>query len=125
MAYADFDESTNALGFEKNWAPHAKDFDQSGESFIWKGGKGKNLIGAINYLASEGLNVFSFLTFNVDGDDRNIFPQLLKVSKDQYEAYASIKKNKKAWETMFHKTRYDVSKLDQWERIFEYAESNS
>ena len=123
LAYTDFDESTNALGFEKNWAPHAKDFDQSGESFVWKGGKGKNLIGAINYLAKEGLNVFSFLTFNVDGDDRNIFPQLLKVSKDQYEAYASIKKNKQAWETMFHKTRYDVSKLDQWERIFEYAES--
>ena len=64
-------------GFEKDWEPHAKDFDESASPFLWQKTKGKNLLGAINYLASERLNVFSFLTFNVDGDDRNIFPQLL------------------------------------------------
>ncbi|MEM6380419.1 MAG: putative collagen-binding domain-containing protein, partial [Bacteroidota bacterium] len=69
-----------------------------------------------------GLNVFSFLTFNVDGDDRNIFPYLLKVPVDEYEAYANNKKNLEAWATQFHKTRFDVSKLEQWERIFEYGE---
>jgi len=63
------------------------------------------------------------LTFNVDGDDRNIFPYLLKKPVSDYEAYASDKKNKEAWENFFHKTRLDVSKLDQWERIFEYAET--
>ena len=123
LAYTNFDMSTNALGFEKIWAPHAKDFDESASPFLWQKTKGKNLLGAINYLASERLNVFSFLTFNVDGDDRNIFPQLLKVPTEDYETYASVKKNKEAWETMFHKTRFDVSKLDQWERIFEYAET--
>ncbi|MCF7561560.1 DUF5060 domain-containing protein [Sabulilitoribacter multivorans] len=123
LAYTDFDVSTNALGFQKTWIPHAKDFDNSALPYVWQEYKGKNLLGAINYLASEELNVFSFLTFNVDGDDRNIFPHLLKVPIEEYEAYASVKKNKEAWETMFHKTRFDVSKLDQWERIFEFAET--
>ena len=122
LAYSDFDVSTNALGFQKQWQPHAKDFEETATPFLWQEGKGKNLLGAINYLASEELNVFSFLTFNVDGDDRNIFPHLLKVPIEDYETYASVKKNKEAWETKFHKTRFDVSKLDQWERIFEYAE---
>lgn len=123
LAYTDIDVSTNALGFQKSWQPHSKDFDESAEPFVWQESKGKNLLGAINYLASEGLNVFSFLTFNVDGDDRNVFPHLLKVPVEDYEAYASVKKNKEAWERMFHKTRFDVSKLDQWERIFEFAET--
>ena len=123
LAYSDFDASTNALGFQKEWGPHAKDFDKTAKPFLWQGGKGKNLLGAINYLASEKLNVFSFLTFNVDGDDRNIFPYRLKVPIEDYETYAGNKKNKEAWETLFHKTRFDVSKLDQWERIFEYAET--
>ena len=123
LAYNDIDVATNALDFQKTWAPHAKDFDTSATSFLWQQDKGKNLLGAIRYLADEGLNVFSFLTFNVDGDDRNVFPHLLKVPIENYETYASVKKNKEAWETMFHKTRFDVSKLDQWERIFEYAET--
>ncbi|NER17822.1 DUF5060 domain-containing protein [Spongiivirga citrea] len=123
LAFTDIDVSTNALDFQKAWEPHARDYDESAAPFVWQETKGKNLLGAINYLASEGLNVFSFLTFNVDGDDRNIFPHLLKVPVKEYEAYASIKKNKEAWETMFHKTRFDVSKLEQWERIFEFAET--
>ncbi|WP_136480736.1 DUF5060 domain-containing protein [Cognatitamlana onchidii] len=123
LAYTDFDVSTNALGFQKNWEPHARDFEENAAPYLWQERQGKNLLGAIDYLASEELNVFSFLTFNVDGDDRNVFPYLLKVPIKEYETYASVKKNKEAWETMFHKTRFDVSKLDQWERIFEYAET--
>lgn len=123
LAYSDFDVSTNALGFQKKWQPHAKDFDATAAPFVWQKNKGQNLLGAINYLSNEGLNVFSFLTFNVDGDDRNVFPHLLKSTIVDYETYASKKKNKEAWETHFHKTRFDVSKLDQWERIFEYAET--
>ncbi|WP_202963278.1 DUF5060 domain-containing protein [Jejuia pallidilutea] len=89
LAYTDFDVSTNALGFQKAWEPHARDFDDSATPYLWQDTKGKNLLAAINYLASEALNVFSFLTFNVDGDDRNIFPHLLKVPIEEYEAYAA------------------------------------
>lgn len=123
LGYADFDAHTNALDFLKEWQPHAKDFTADAQPYVWQENKGKNLLGAINYLASEELNVFSFLTFNVDGDDRNIFPYLLNKPVTEYETYASDKKNLEAWETFFYKTRLDVSKLDQWERIFEYAET--
>lgn len=123
LGYEDFDASTNVFDFRKSWSFHEKDFQEEAKPYLWQGDKGKNLLGAIHYLASEELNVFSFLTFNVDGDDRNIIPHLLKVSNEEYEEYANVKKNKEAWDTYFHKTRFDVSKLDQWERIFEYAET--
>ncbi len=123
FAYEDFDATPNALGFRKNWEFHAKDFSIDAEPFTWQNGKGKNLLGAINYLASEELNVFSFLTFNIDGDDRNVFPYLLKVTETEYENYANEKKNLHSWDSLFYHDRLDVSKLDQWERIFEYAET--
>lgn len=122
FAYGDFDATTNVFDLQKNWAPHEKDFNEAASSFLWQGGKGKNLLGALEYLASEKLNVFSFLTFNVDGDDRNVFPYLLKTSEQEYTEYANTKKNIEAWRTHFHTTRLDVSKLEQWERILEYAE---
>lgn len=123
LGYEDFDATTNVFDFRKSWSFHEKDFQEDARPYLWQGEKGKNLLGAIHYLALEELNVFSFLTFNVDGDDRNIIPHLLKVSDEEYEEYANVKKNKEAWDTYFHKTRFDVSKLDQWERIFEYAET--
>ena len=123
LAYEDFDATPNVFGLRKNWQPHERDFTQDASPFLWQGEKGKNLLGAIHYLASEGLNVFSFLTFNVDGDDRNILPHLLKVSMEDYESYANEKPHKNAWDSLFHQTRFDVSKLEQWERIFEYAET--
>jgi hypothetical protein len=123
LAFEDIDATTNVFDLRKNWEFHATDFSDDAKSFTWQNDKGKNLLGAISYLASEELNVFSFLTFNVDGDDRNIFPYLLKVSADDYKTYADVKNNIEAWETLFYKTRFDVSKMDQWERIFEYAET--
>jgi hypothetical protein len=69
---------------------------QSGDP-TWKDGKGKGIIGAVNYLSSEGMNAFSFLTMNINGDDRNVFP---------YTSY----------QERYH---LDVSKLDQWEIVFE------
>jgi hypothetical protein len=123
LGFVDFDASTNVFDLRKEWAAHEQDFPEDGKPYLWQGQKGKNLIGAINYLASEELNVFSFLTFNVDGDDRNIIPHLLKVPFEEYEAYANVKKNVGAWDSLFHKTRFDVSKLAQWERIFDFAET--
>ena len=103
FAYEDFDATPNALGFRKSWSFHEQDFEESMRDYFWQGEKGKNLMGAINYLSSEYLNVFSFITFNVDGDDRNVFPYLLKVSHDEYESYANNKKNIGAWDSLFIK----------------------
>ncbi len=78
LAYADFDGDFKTDGhkdqFIKTWEPHVKDWNEGDPS--WQDGKGKGMIGAINYLASEGMNVFSFLTLNIEGDDRNAFPYL-------------------------------------------------
>jgi hypothetical protein len=101
LAYTDFDD-TVALKDNvplKTWQPHAKDYRPGDPT--WKGGKGKNLIGAMNYLAEKGLNAFSFLTYNAGGDGDNIWPFVERDSK-------------------FH---YDVSKLDQWGIVFSHAQS--
>ena len=123
LAYEDIDATPNVFDLLKNWGPHGKDFQKESEPFLWQGEKGKNILGAIHYLASEKLNVFSFLTFNVDGDNRNIIPHLLRVPMSNYEAYSNIKKNRGAWDSLIHKTRFDISKLEQWERVFAYAET--
>lgn len=102
LAYHDFDGNFKDDGHKdeliKTWAPHVKDW-KTGDP-TWQDGKGKGLIGAINYLASKGMNAFSFLPMNIAGDDRNVFPY---ISYDVYD-------------------RMDVSKLDQWEIVFEHAD---
>ncbi len=102
LAYADFDGDFKTDGkkdqFIKTWEPHVRDWREGDPS--WQGGKGKGMIGAINYLASEGMNVFSFLTLNINGDDCNAFPYL----------------------TYDERYRMDVSRLDQWEIVFEHGD---
>jgi hypothetical protein len=101
LAYRDFDGPFKTDGhkdnFIKSWEPHVRDWRPGDPT--WQNGKGKGLIGAINYLASEGMNVFSFLPMNIEGDDRNVFP---------YTNYDE-------------RLRMDVSRLDQWEIIFAHG----
>ncbi|MGC9345025.1 MAG: DUF5060 domain-containing protein, partial [Bacteroidales bacterium] len=102
LAYEDFDGNFHNDGHKdhlvKNWEPHLNDWKQGDPT--WKNGKGKAIIGAVNYLASEGMNAFSFLTMNIGGDDQNVFPFI------DYEIH----------------DRFDCSKLDQWEVVFEHAD---
>ena len=99
MAYSDFDD-TLALKRNvplKSWSPHVKDW-RAGDP-TWQGGKGKGLIGALNYLAAKGANSFSYLTYNAAGDGDNVWPFVARDEK-------------------FH---YDCSKLDQWGIVFDHA----
>ncbi len=102
LAFADFDGTFHRDGQKDNlvktWEAHLKDWKEGNPT--WKNGKGKAIIGAVNYLASKGMNVFSFLTLNIKGDDQNVFPFI------DYDTY----------------NRYDCSKLDQWEVVFEHAD---
>ena len=102
LAYVDFDgpfasDSRND-DLIKDWSPHLGDFNAGDPT--WSGGKGQGLIGALNYLASEEMNAVSFLTMNINGDDRNVFPYL------NYN----------------ERFRMDVSRLDQWEIVFSHAD---
>ncbi len=106
LAYDDFDNTPNAGNRRKSWGPHLQDW-QTGDP-VWQTTKGKGIIGAINYLASEGMNVFSFLVMNINGDDDNVFPFI--VYNDQTSPQDD-------------RMRYDVSKLAQWEIVFSHGES--
>ena len=81
----------------KSWGPHIGDW-QTGDP-TWKDGKGKGLIGAINYLSGKECNVFSFLTYNAGGDGDNVWPHISR--EDKYH--------------------FDCSKLDQWGIVFNHA----
>lgn len=101
LAYEDFD---NTIAMKPNvplkrFNAHLKDY-KTGDP-TWKDGKGKTLIGAINYLSGKGVNAFSFLTYNAGGDGDNVWPFVSRNDK-------------------FH---YDCSKLDQWQIVFDYAQS--
>jgi len=102
LAYRDFDGDFKTDGHKdnlvKDWKPHLFDW-RSGDP-TWQNGKGKGIIGALNYLASKGVNAVSFLTMNIGGDDQNVFPYV------RYDDYAHL----------------DVSRLEQWEIVFAHAQ---
>ncbi|MFH0946871.1 MAG: DUF5060 domain-containing protein [Planctomycetota bacterium] len=91
LAYSGFDQTPNS----HYYAPHAGDW-RTGD-LDWKNGQGRNIIGALNYLADVGMNSVYFLTMNVNGDGNDVWP----------------------WISMAVLDRYDCSKLDQWELVFE------
>ena len=100
LASADFDNTT-ALKEKaplKKWEPHVKDWVKGDP--VWRGSRGKGLIGALNYLTGKGVNSISFLTYNAGGDGDNVWPFVERDDK-------------------FH---YDCSKLDQWEIVFAHAQ---
>lgn len=101
LATEDFD-NTIALNPKKaplkKWESHVK-YWKNGDP-TWRGGKGKGLIGALDYLAEKGMNSISFLPYNAGGDGDNVWP--------------FVDRN--------DKLRYDCSKLDQWEIVFAHAQ---
>jgi hypothetical protein len=110
LAYADFDGTYDtaelnregeAAGekFIHHYQPHVEDW-QPGDP-TWKDGKGKGIIGALDYLASKGMNSVYFLTYNVDGGDgKDVWP----------------------WTDPNDKLHFDCSKLDQWDIVFSHMD---
>jgi hypothetical protein len=92
LAYGEFDNTPPKHFYE----PHIKDWNEGDP--LWHGSKGKGIIGALNYLASEEMNVVYFLTMNVLGDGEDVFP----------------------WTSRDERYRFDCSKLDQWNLIFDH-----
>lgn len=81
------------------YASHVQDWHEGDPT--WKNGKGKGLIGAFNYLAQKGMNSVYFLTLNIAGDGKDVWP---------YTSYEE-------------RYRFDCSKLAQWEKVFSHADS--
>lgn len=108
LAYYEFDNTVDHRGAAAkrmpfpdglhHFEPHVKDW-RTGDP-TWKGGQGKGIIGALNYLAGKGMNTFYSLTMNIGGDGREIYP----------------------WTGYDERARYDVSKLAQWEIVFSHMD---
>jgi hypothetical protein len=110
LAYIDFD-GTSRMAVEASegeatpsdklheYSDHQKDWNVGDPT--WQNGKGKSIIGAMNYLASKGMNSDYFLTLNILGDGKDVWPY---VDPEDF-------------------TRFDVSKLAQWEILFEHMQS--
>ena len=109
LGYFEFDDTfdtathqgveTDTKTFLHKYQPHARDWKPADP--VWKGGQGKNIIGALNYLASKGMNSVYFLTYNIDGGD----------GKETW-----------VWGGPDVRDRFDVSKLAQWEIVFSHME---
>ena len=90
LAYAGFDQTPPT----HRYLPHVSDWRPADPT--WRGGKGKGILGALNYLASTAMNSVYMLTMNVGGDGKDVWP----------------------WTRPTQHTRFDCSKLDQWEIVF-------
>ena len=76
------------------YSPNIKDWNPGDPT--WEDGKGKGIIGLINYLSSLGVNGHYFLCMNAYGDGKEAWP----------------------WTSAVNIDVYDVSKLAQWEVLF-------
>jgi len=80
------------------YAPHIGDWTEGDPD--WGDGAGRAIIGALNYLGSQGVNSIYFLPCNLEGDGRETYPY---VSPDD----------------LLH---LDISKLHQWEIVLDHAQ---
>ena len=86
---------------------HAADFENGDPLFESEdtGYSSRGIVGALNYLASVDVNSIYFLPMNLGGDGRDAYPFVGPVNNS------------------FDKTHYDISKLRQWNLVFEHATS--
>jgi len=96
FGYTGFDNTPDA---GHSFSAHVDDWNPGDPD--WNGGAGRGLIGALNFIAERGANSIYFLPMNIGGDGRDTFPTIAE----------------------FDKTRYDLSKLAQWEIAFTHAQS--
>lgn len=111
LAYVDFDQTyrygNKAIFREGEANPqeschryeaHIKDWKLGDPT--WQNGKGMGIIGALNYLAAQGVNSQYMLTMNIQGDGKDVWP------------YADHNE----------RTRFDCSKLAQWDLVFDHMD---
>ena len=92
LEYVDFD-NTNS---ERSYSRHLDDWNPGDPT--WQGDKGKSIIGAINYLSEQGVNAQYFIALK----NHNIAIATPYIDHlDNYDVF-------------------DVSKLDQWQIVFDH-----
>lgn len=92
LEYADFDNTKT----DRTYPAHIKHWNSNDPT--WKNGKGKGIIGVVNFISQQNLNTHYFMVMNAYGDGKKAFPW---TGADDYY-------------------NYDVSKLDQWQIVFDH-----
>ncbi len=109
LAYAEFDGAEQTVtgesrpgeaqrGPRHRYEPHLRDWRLG--DITWGQGRGRSIIGALNYLAAQGVNSVYMITMNLYGDGDDVWP------------YTSPRE----------RYRFDCSKLDQWEKVFRHMD---
>ena len=103
LAYEGFDGTRDAGGIVPNflhrYVDHEQDFRNLGGGPTWAGGRGEGILGAISYIADQGMNSIYVISLTAHGDGDDVWP-----FRDREDL-----------------CRYDCSKLDQWRRVFQHA----
>ncbi|MHC4679360.1 MAG: DUF5060 domain-containing protein [Planctomycetota bacterium] len=108
LAYDGFDNTRSGSRFApKTYSQHVRDWKPGDPD--WGNGRGKGIIGALNFLAEKHVNLIYFLPMNIGGDGRNVWPFAGKVNP--------------AGDPDNDNTHYDISKLGQWEMVFRHAQA--
>jgi CubicO group peptidase (beta-lactamase class C family) len=102
LAYSGFDRTTPS----HHYADHVADW-QPGDP-DWGEARGRGIIGAINYLAAHGVNSIYFLTHNIGGDGKDVWPWIGRPNPNGSPKNDNL--------------HYDIGKLRQWETVFTHAQ---
>ncbi len=102
LAYAGFDQTPPKHRF----AAHESDWRDGDPD--WGNGRGRAIIGALNYLASQHVNSIYFLTMNVGGDGKDVWPWIGPIDPKGSGANDNL--------------HFDLGKLRQWEVVFDHAQ---
>ncbi|MEO1313388.1 MAG: DUF5060 domain-containing protein, partial [Pseudomonadota bacterium] len=118
LATKDFDNTPTG---RHDFSTHLSDFNTGDPT--WDGGKGKAILGAVNYLAEQGQNTIYVLTNTAGGDGQDVFPwadpDFSKVAKNKTFDQAV---NQTAGLEAEDFSVFDVSKLAQWEIVFDHMD---
>jgi len=74
----------------------------------WGNGKGRGIIGALNYLASQHVNSIYFITMNIGGDGQDVWPWTSPLDAKGNPNNDNL--------------HFDTGKLRQWEIVFAHAQ---
>lgn len=100
------DQGGNIPNFLHSYSPHIVDWQQGDPDFtsIDSGYDARGIIGALNYLSNHHVNSIYLLLMNLGGDGQDTYP-FVGTSGSHFD-----------------NTHYDISKLDQWNIVFEHAQ---
>ena len=108
--FAAVEKAPGSKGVLHRYEPHADDWTLDDPELPLAGSDGgdpsvsRNLIGALNYLSSVGVNAIYCLPMNLGGDGQDVAP---------FVGYTK---------TAYDKTHYHLGRLHQWEAVFRHAQ---